>query len=194
MIEDAGTASDRSDCIGYAGFLERMNSEDGGVARRVLPREESIRALATLEKPDRRVIEIQRALIDLVDFLDDDRSRFPLDLRGKLPLDKPLTPDHRSRTWRSQTDRLGSRALDLGPSRGATSTRGPREWATRRSHRSPAASSKFTGNAGGLVSGSSWFGRTGGSRSTGKLRRVSTFRAERLGQVVQRNPAFGTVA
>lgn len=92
MIEECRTTPGRSECMGYAGFLARMSTEDDAFAKRVLPREGTIHALATIENPDRRVIEIQRSLIDLIDFLDDDRSRFPLDLRGKLPLEKPLTP------------------------------------------------------------------------------------------------------
>lgn len=81
----------RSDCMGYAQFAEMLRRDEFGHWFWSLRRD--LQSLA--EAADRhhgylhcdRLILIQRALIDLVDFLDEKRTRFPiLNDRGKIPL------------------------------------------------------------------------------------------------------------
>ena len=79
----------RSDCMGYAEFCSRVQSPQ--VSRWFVSWAEGIRGYAdstTVREPQRqqRLVLLQRALVDLIEFLDEDRSRFPLDTRGKLPL------------------------------------------------------------------------------------------------------------
>lgn len=75
----------RSDCLGYAEFVKQL--DDKGFAIWFADLKDNIAELAREKRPSLRLIYLQRALIDLVDFLDPDRVRFPNpNLRGKIPL------------------------------------------------------------------------------------------------------------
>lgn len=73
----------RTDCMGYAAFCDRIESPQ--VERWFKSWRADIRAFPELDEPGRLVL-LQRALVDLIDYLDEDGSRFPPETRGKLPL------------------------------------------------------------------------------------------------------------
>jgi hypothetical protein len=71
-------------CIGYAAFSARLDDEPA-FARWFAPLERDIRRLAASPAPDhRRLVALQHALLDLIDFLDDPPVRFPAELRSRL--------------------------------------------------------------------------------------------------------------
>jgi hypothetical protein len=99
MIADSAT--ERWTCIGYAEFLRRVDA--GGI----LAAKVDALGVADLLDPSQRhrAVHLQRALVDLIERMDDDRSRFLLDLRGKVPLDRPLTPAAAIEELGANTDR-----------------------------------------------------------------------------------------
>ena len=77
--DTAGPAT-RAECIGYASFVAKL--EEPGFARWFDRIGDAIEDLPG-HRPD-RLVEVQRALIDLIDFLDPDR-RSPTTRRERLP-------------------------------------------------------------------------------------------------------------
>ena len=83
------TGGTRSDCLGYAEFRDALG--DPSFARWFDGLRNDIGQMTT-SVPPARLFHVQRALIDLVDLLDEDRSVFPdPNVRGKLP--DPGDPD-----------------------------------------------------------------------------------------------------
>ncbi len=69
-------------CLGYAEFV---HNKDTNFQYWFQPLREDIELLATeLDKHNTRLIELQHALIDLIDFLDPDYIRYPQQRRGKI--------------------------------------------------------------------------------------------------------------
>jgi hypothetical protein len=98
----------RSDCMGYAQFVDALQKDEFGRWFKHLRRDldslateakQAIGPSSFIQSP--RLILLQRALIELIDLLDKERIRFPeLNERGKLPLPdgvrmrkQPLSPD-----------------------------------------------------------------------------------------------------
>lgn len=81
---DEADTSSRTTTLGYAEFVQRFDKP--AFQQRFSRLRTELEAIAR-EKDYKRLIRVQRALIDLVDELDPDRVRYPvLDTRGKLPL------------------------------------------------------------------------------------------------------------
>lgn len=74
---------DADSCIGYAEFCARLES-DPGFAAWFTRLSDSIAALASLEGRHPRLVELQVALMDLIDFLDPEQERFPQKHRFRL--------------------------------------------------------------------------------------------------------------
>jgi hypothetical protein len=71
-------------CIGYAAFNARLD-KDPAFAHWFEPLERDIRRLAADPAPNhRRLVGLQHALLDLIDFLDDPPTRFPAEQRSRL--------------------------------------------------------------------------------------------------------------
>ena len=71
-------------CIGYAAFSARLD-QDPAFAHWFEPLERDIRRLAADPAPNhRRLVGLQHALLDLIDFLDDPPTRFPAEQRSRL--------------------------------------------------------------------------------------------------------------
>ncbi|WP_326723345.1 MULTISPECIES: hypothetical protein [unclassified Streptomyces] len=74
---------DGDSCLGYAEFCQRLES-DPEFATWFEPLVESIHELAATESPHLRLVRLQVALMDLIDFLDPEADRFPDHRRGRL--------------------------------------------------------------------------------------------------------------
>ena len=71
-------------CIGYAAFSARLE-QDPAFAHWFGPLERDVRQLAADPDPDhRRLVGLQHALLDLINFLDDPPTRFPAEQRSRL--------------------------------------------------------------------------------------------------------------
>jgi hypothetical protein len=71
-----------SQCLGYAEFVQ---NKDAAFQYWFEPLREDIELLAKeLDKHNTRLIELQHALIDIIDFLDPDYIRYPQQRRGKI--------------------------------------------------------------------------------------------------------------
>lgn len=80
----AGEQGAVGQCIGYAAFNARLD-QDPPFAHWFAPLERDIRQLAADPAPDhRRLVALQHALLDLIDFLDDPPARFPAEQRSRL--------------------------------------------------------------------------------------------------------------
>lgn len=90
VLVPAAEDSDRElSCLGYDAFLTAIE-DDSRLARRIHQLDNAVEWLGDPNQNHMRAILLQRALVDLIDLLDDDRSRFPIHQRGKLPLGRPL--------------------------------------------------------------------------------------------------------
>ncbi|MFE3150685.1 MULTISPECIES: hypothetical protein [unclassified Streptomyces] len=76
-------SSDR--CLGYAEFCRRLDT-DADFAGWFEPLSDGIRELASSTRPHPRLVQLQIALMDLIDFLDPDADRFPDHRRSRLSL------------------------------------------------------------------------------------------------------------
>jgi len=80
----AGEGAAVRQCIGYAAFAARLDAEPD-FARWFAPLERDIRELAAGDAPDhRRLVALQHALLDLINFLDDPPARFPAEQLTRL--------------------------------------------------------------------------------------------------------------
>ncbi|KQV11415.1 MULTISPECIES: hypothetical protein [unclassified Kitasatospora] len=78
--------SDSNDeCLGYAEFCRRLDT-DADFASWFEPLSDGIRELASWTRPHPRLVRLQIALMDLIDFLDPDADRFPDHRRSRLSL------------------------------------------------------------------------------------------------------------
>ncbi|MFC8952671.1 hypothetical protein ACFT8P_08495 [Streptomyces sp. NPDC057101] len=75
--------SDSDSCIGYAEFCARLES-DPGFASWFTRLADSITALSALEGRHPRLVALQAALMDLIDFLDPEQERFPQKRRFRV--------------------------------------------------------------------------------------------------------------
>ena len=86
---DGGTQTPvRYRCLGYASFVEALRQPEFDTWFTKL--RTSVDYLESVSEPDlRRLLLMQNALMDLIDFLDQDFTRFPRDLRNRkaLPAD-----------------------------------------------------------------------------------------------------------
>ncbi|MEU8570460.1 hypothetical protein AB0C51_19285 [Streptomyces pathocidini] len=80
MINGGGEADS---CIGYAEFCRRLEA-DQEFAVWLSDLTEDVEALAERAKPHPRLVELQNALMDLIDFLDPEIERFPDRHRHRL--------------------------------------------------------------------------------------------------------------
>jgi hypothetical protein len=72
IVERESRGEIRSDCLGYATFTSKLEGKDDLVFRRwfgTLSRD--LEGLATSRAASRRIIEVQHALVDLLQFLDE---------------------------------------------------------------------------------------------------------------------------
>ena len=84
MRRETETGGTRSDCLGYADFVDAL--EEPGFARWFGSLRESIHNIATNPRDPARLVYVQRALIELIDALDPNRLVFPdANERGMLP-------------------------------------------------------------------------------------------------------------
>jgi hypothetical protein len=84
MMDPGEAAAVAGQCIGYAAFTTRLQQE-ASFARWFEPLEGDIRELAASPSPDhRRLVALQHALLDLIDFLGDPPTRFPQEYRTRL--------------------------------------------------------------------------------------------------------------
>jgi hypothetical protein len=67
----------RSDCMGYAAFVSALANPESGISEWFNPLSLSLEALADNPKSGTRVLELQHALIDLIDLIDESCVRFP---------------------------------------------------------------------------------------------------------------------
>ncbi|MFJ9575983.1 hypothetical protein ACIRQF_06240 [Streptomyces sp. NPDC101191] len=74
---------DGDGCIGYAEFCARLES-DPGFAAWFTRLSDSVSGLAAQEGRHPRLVKLQVALMDLIDFLDPDQERFPQKRRFRL--------------------------------------------------------------------------------------------------------------
>ncbi|MCX4869561.1 hypothetical protein OIC43_42685 [Streptomyces sp. NBC_00825] len=72
-------------CLGYAEFCRRLDT-DADFAGWFEPLSDGIRELASSTRPHPRLVRLQVALMDLIDFLDPDADRFPDHRRSRLSL------------------------------------------------------------------------------------------------------------
>ncbi|MEU2674971.1 hypothetical protein ABZ622_40390 [Streptomyces sp. NPDC007164] len=72
-------------CLGYAEFCRRLDT-DADFAGWFEPLSDGIRELASSTRPHSRLVRLQIALMDLIDFLDPDADRFPDHRRSRLSL------------------------------------------------------------------------------------------------------------
>ena len=96
MISVPVTGDDSFDCIGYATFCTRLQSDAQFAAwlRRVEP---GLKGLASCEgHRTKRLVELHSRLTDLVEFLDEKAVRFPSRLRDRLELPPPPEVRHAS--------------------------------------------------------------------------------------------------
>lgn len=113
MVTERSTADEhRGDSLGYAQFVQRMNT-DAVLAGWFAGLDGDIVALVAGGALGARAVLTQRALIDLIDFLDPEWVRFPdPNERGKLPLPpgvvdpKRARPASRVARFRFETDPL----------------------------------------------------------------------------------------
>ena len=71
-------------CIGYAAFVAKLE-QDPGFARWFAKLDDDVQRLAADQSPSYdRLIALQHALMDLIDFLDDPPTRFPPKHRARL--------------------------------------------------------------------------------------------------------------
>jgi len=80
----------RTDCMGYAQFASKLES-DANFQNWFAQLRKDVADTAADGRSSLRLNLLQHALIDLIEFLDDDRSRFPLDERGKVLMTVPST-------------------------------------------------------------------------------------------------------
>lgn len=99
LVERRVGDSVRSDSMGYAEFEDRL--EDTAFARWFKELRDDIGTLARDLSGHTRPIHLQRALIDLIEFLDPDGIRFPdPNERGKIPLPAGVEALERGRRFR----------------------------------------------------------------------------------------------
>jgi hypothetical protein len=85
MMPSNGTEGPRTECLGYATFCRRLESDPEFAAWFTrLQSDVDVVAEATAEGNVRLTL-VQRELIDLIDFLDPDRVRLPATFRARLP-------------------------------------------------------------------------------------------------------------
>lgn len=92
LMLEPSTAGQSADmlwhCIGYASFCSLLKQNET-FAFWFARLDRNIRDLATNADPSRtRLVALQNALIDLINFLDDPVVRFPAHLRSKIPQDQ----------------------------------------------------------------------------------------------------------
>jgi len=85
MVDTAmPSGSQPSQCIGYATFIAKLVQEPS-FARWFEKLEDDVRQLAAEPSPRyARLVDLQHALMDLIDFLDDPPTRFPREHRTRL--------------------------------------------------------------------------------------------------------------
>ncbi|KPI02435.1 hypothetical protein OV450_4685 [Actinobacteria bacterium OV450] len=76
-------SEDGDRCIGYAEFCARLESEPG-FATWFTRLSDSVTELASREGRNPRLVDLQTALMDLIDFLDPEQERFPQKRRLRL--------------------------------------------------------------------------------------------------------------
>jgi hypothetical protein len=93
MVLERPTEGRGSDSMGYADFVQRIET-DPAFARWFAALDDDIARLADGVSVGVRAVLVQRALVDLIDFCDPHRVRFPnLNERGRIP----LPPDYAGR-------------------------------------------------------------------------------------------------
>lgn len=90
MLVDSENEVRSTTVMGYDSFATMLEGE-GRLSKRIHRLDEAVHSMAVPDADHTRAILLQRALVDLIDILDDDRSRFPVHLRSKLPLAGPLS-------------------------------------------------------------------------------------------------------
>jgi hypothetical protein len=98
MILEPQEKDQRRECLGYASFLRQYENRASRLAIHLDSVEQDLLFLAAHPDQAGRLVALQRTLVDVIDLLDDDRSRFSLDLRGKIPIGEPLSPDEAERS------------------------------------------------------------------------------------------------
>ena len=115
-VDRSREGAPRQDTIGYAAFVTRRRG-DPDFARWFDRLAEDISAARRTEPGghDQRLVALQRALIDLIEFLDPDCERLPKAERPKLPLRSSLSRAARASRSRERAHRLDElrRLVDL---------------------------------------------------------------------------------
>jgi hypothetical protein len=85
MVPTNAPEGPRSECLGYAQFTRRLDTDPEFVAWFGQLREDVMETERTPPDQRTRAVLLQRDLIDLIDFLDPDEVRLPAQLRKRLP-------------------------------------------------------------------------------------------------------------
>ena len=97
MVPTNAAEGPRTECMGYAAFDRRLDS-DPELARWFARLTEDIEVIARSgDAENERLVHLQRNLIDLIDFLDADSVRIPPNLRARLPEPSQDPRDHEVR-------------------------------------------------------------------------------------------------
>jgi hypothetical protein len=96
IVREPQTESARATCLGYVEFVAKRS--DPEFWKWFAPLERDLMALAGAPARDPRLVALQRALVDLLDLLDEERVRFPaIKTRGRLPVraaePPPVSPE-----------------------------------------------------------------------------------------------------
>jgi hypothetical protein len=99
MVPTNAAEGPRTECVGYAAFDRRLDS-DPAFAAWFARLSDDIDVVARSTDADNiRLFQLQRELIDLIDFLDPDAIRIPPDFRARLP-EPTHDPQHEATTSR----------------------------------------------------------------------------------------------
>ena len=97
MVPTNATEGPRSECIGYAAFSRRLET-DHDFRPWMVPLGEDVAAVAgATAYENRRLVMVQQQLIDLIDFLDPKKVRIPAQFRQRLTDPAPAPPSPPSR-------------------------------------------------------------------------------------------------
>jgi hypothetical protein len=89
MVPTGAPEGPRSECMGYATFCDRLDSDEN--FRRWFDRLRADVDLMVDRRHDERLVRLQNDLIDLIDHLDPKALRIPAEFRERLPKPEPTT-------------------------------------------------------------------------------------------------------
>jgi hypothetical protein len=85
MLPTGASEGPRSECLGYAAFSRRLHADQEFASWFVRLNEDIDVIAGATDEQNIRLIQLQRDLIDLIDFLDPDSIRIPGSYRARIP-------------------------------------------------------------------------------------------------------------